>query len=182
MTATEHVLILLSLVISLALAHVLNGIARLVHAENVAWSRIHLVWIVIALLMLVDFWMSAWQLRHEDDWNILMVLFWMTMAVLFYLICALMVPDTIPNEGIDLSDFHETNRRRYLGLFLFTMLFSFTANLTLSGFATANVIVVLNAFCLAAAGFSKSMKIQWAGTIGTSILFVVYFAIFMSDF
>ncbi len=133
------------------------------------------------LLMLVDFWISVWQLRLEDDWNILKVLFWMVLAIQQYLICALVVPDQASVDGLDLNDFHESNRSRYLGLFMLTMLTAFAANFMLEGFASANLIVALNLVCLAAAGFSKKLLIQWMGTIGVSILFVVYFAIFMAD-
>lgn len=182
MTASEHVLILLSLVVSLALAHILSGIARLIQAEKVTWSWLHGVWVVLILLLLVDFWISVWQLRLEDNWNILTVLFWMVLAILLYLISALVVPDQVPKNGLDLHEFHDSNRSRYLGLFLLTMPVAFVANFMLEGFALANIVVVLNLLCLATAAFSRKLLFQWMGTIGVSILYVIYFATFMADF
>lgn len=182
MTASEHVLILLSLVISLAFAHILSGIARLIQAGNVRWSWLHAVWVLFVLLLLVDFWISVWQLRLEENWNILMVLFWMTMAILNYLISALVVPDHVPDDGIDLRDFHETNRKRYLGLFGFIMLFALAANLMLEGFASANFIVLVFIAFVAAAAFTRSMTVQWIAVIGTAVLYVIYFSMFMANF
>jgi len=182
MTASEHVLILLSLIISLGLAHLLNGIARLIHAKDIQWSWLHGVWIIFILLLFIDFWISVWQLRLETDWNIWMVGFWVTMATLLYLVAALAVPDKIPDRGMDLGAFHDVNRKRYLGLWIFAMTFAFAANLMLEGFAGANVIVILNVLCLVAAGFGRPLWLQWAGTLGTGTLFAVYFALFMADF
>lgn len=181
MTASEHVLILLSLVVSLALAHLLSGIARLIHARHVRWSWLHGAWRLLVFVLLVDFWISVWQLRLQEDWNILQVFFWMAMATIQYLIAALVVPDKIPDSGIDLADFHERNRSRYIGLFFVNLIFAVAANLMLEGFSSANYINVLGIVFMVAAGFTKPSWLQWAGTIGLAAIFALYFAIFMAD-
>lgn len=181
MTASEHVLILLSLVVSLALAHLLSGIARLIHARNVRWSWLHGAWMLLVFVLLVDFWISVWQLRLQETWNILQVFFWMTMATIQYLIAALVVPDKVPESGISLADFHERNRSRYIGLFFINLGFAIAANLMLEGFSSANYINFTGIALLAAAGFARQRWLQWVGTIGMYAIFAVYFAIFMTD-
>jgi len=181
MTASEHILILLSLVVSLALAHLLSGIARLIHGQNVQWSWLHGAWMLLVFLLLIDFWISAWQLRHQEAWNFLQVLFWMTMATIQYLIAALVVPEEVPESGITLSDFHEKNRSRYIGLFLVNLAFAMAANLMLEGFSSANYINLLGFILLTLAGFAKQRWLQWIGTIGTLAVFSIYFTIYMSD-
>ncbi len=182
MTATEHILILLSLVIGLAFAHVLDGVARLIQAKQLRWSGLHATWVLILLWMLTDFWMSVWQLRHEDDWNIWMVLFWVAMTIVMYLASALIVPDHLVDETIDLATFHEENRRRYLGMLIIIALFGLAANLMLAGFATANWWVISQIACTALAAFARPIQLQWAGTIGSVVTFLTYFVVFMSDF
>lgn len=182
MTATEHILILLSLVVGLAFAHILNGVARLIQAQQRRWSGLHMTWVVILLWMLTDFWMSVWQLRHEDDWNIWMVLFWVSMTIVMYLASALIVPDHLVGEQIDLVAFHEQNRRRYLGTILIITSFGLAANLMLAGFATANWWVLSTMACTSTAAFAKSIEVQWAGTLGAVATFLSYFVVFMSDF
>jgi len=182
MTASEHVLILLSLVISLALAHILSNLARLIQSENVTWSWLHGVWVFFVVLLLIDFWISVWQLRLEGDWNILMVFFWMTMAILNYLLSALVVPDQVLEDGMNLGDFHDVNRKRFMSVFLAILLFAFGANLMLEGFSSANYIVGLMVVCVSLVGFTRQKALQWAGTIGTGLLWIVYFSVFMSNF
>jgi len=181
MTASEHVLILLSLIISLALAQVLSGLARLIQARGVRWSALHAVWVFYTFLILIDYWISVWQLRLQDVWTIWQVFFWVALAVLHYLFAALVVPSRALDGGIDLGDFHERNRSRYLSIFLLSMAFAFSANLMLEGFASANLVIIVNVFCLIAAGFARQRWLQWAGTIGTGVLFAIYFAIFMGN-
>ena len=98
------------------------------------------------------------------------------------MISALVVPDHVPDDGIDLRDFHETNRNCYLGLFLFIMLFALAANLMLEGFASANYIVLLFMIVVATAAFARNMVVQWIAAIGSALLYVIYFSIFMADF
>lgn len=181
MTASEHILILLSLVVSLALAHLLSGIAKLIHARNVRWSWLHGTWMLLVFLTLIDFWISVWQLRLQETWNILQVFFWMTMATIQYLIAALIVPDKIPESGMDLADFHERNRSRYVGLYFINLAFALAANLMLEGFSSANYINITAIVFLFAAGFAKRRWLQWVGTVGMLVIFAVYFALYMSN-
>lgn len=181
MTASEHVLILLSLVVSLALAHLLSGIARLIHARHVRWSWLHGAWLLLVFVLLVDFWISVWQLRLQEDWNILQVFFWMAMATIQYMIAALVVPDKVPETGMDLADFHERNRSRYIGLFFVNLIFAIAANLMLEGFSSANYINFAGIVFLAAAGFARRRWLQWLGTVGMLIIFALYFALFMAE-
>jgi hypothetical protein len=181
MTASEHVLILLSLVVSLALARLLSGIARLIHNRNVRWSWLHGAWMLLVFMLLIDFWISVWQLRLQESWNILLVFFWMTMATIQYLIAALVVPDKVADQGIHLAEFHEQNRSRYVGLFFVNLGFALAANLMLEGFSNANYINITAIVFLLAAGFARQRWLQWVGTGGMLAIFALYFALFMAN-
>ena len=64
MTAFELVVIVLSVVISLAFTHLLTGIAQLIRARKVKFSIIHAAWIGQMLFTCVDIDLQAY---HRDN-------------------------------------------------------------------------------------------------------------------
>ena len=63
MTTFEFVSVLLSLVVSLALAHVLTGMARMLVAKGMKFSFVLFGWMAVALFDCVDLWFSLWAAR-----------------------------------------------------------------------------------------------------------------------
>ena len=115
MTVFEYLLVLISVVLSLGVAHLLTGVAQLIKAgSRVRWSVTYALWLLIVLFMFFDMWTSLWGLREVAALSLLAVIACFLTIALIYLTSVLVVPDLERGEKIDLWAFHMSNRRRYL--------------------------------------------------------------------
>lgn len=110
MTTFEFVSVLLSFVVSLALAHLLTGVARMVKASGVKPSVLLFGWMGVALFDCIDLWFSLWHARDTGVWTVPYVLLWLAAATSIYFFIWLIVPEG-EFEGRDLrADFEQTRR------------------------------------------------------------------------
>jgi hypothetical protein len=116
MSLFEYVIVLISVVLSLGLAKVLESHAGLLRlGKRVRWSPTCLAWLLIILLWHIDIWASLWVLREATTWE------WSTISgallatmSLFY--ASVLSSPRIEDDGpVDLWTFHMENRRRYVG-------------------------------------------------------------------
>src|SRR4029078_7548121 len=95
-----------SIVIGLALTHLMQGIAGLI--QNPSRARIwwvHLVWVAYMILSISFWWWWEFQLQNIRTWTFSIYLFVLLYAFYLYLFCAVLFPHHL--EGI----------RRVQGLF-----------------------------------------------------------------
>jgi hypothetical protein len=89
----EYVIILISIVIGLALTHLMQGLAGLIQnprRERIWW--VHLIWVAYMFLSIVFWWWWEFQLRHIKTWSFGIYLFVVFYAFYLYLICAVLFP------------------------------------------------------------------------------------------
>lgn len=89
----EYVIILISIVIGLALTHLMQGLAGLIQnpgRERMWW--VHLVWVAYMFLSIVFWWWWEFQLQHIKTWSFALYLFVVFYAFYLYLICAVLFP------------------------------------------------------------------------------------------
>lgn len=84
MSSFEFVSVLLSIVVSLALAHLLTAIARMAQAKRLKLSFPLAGWIGVALFCCIDYWFSFWQARDMDVWSLGYVALWLVLAAALY--------------------------------------------------------------------------------------------------
>ena len=89
----EYVIVLISIVIGLALTHLMQGIAGLIqNPRRVQIWWVHLVWVAYMFLSIVFWWWWEFQLQHIKAWSFPIYLFVVFYAFYLYLICAVIVP------------------------------------------------------------------------------------------
>lgn len=134
MTAFEIVFTLLTMITSLALAHLLNGYVILLrNAARIRFSFLQGLWGWIALAVLIGNWASFWGMRSVESWPALIVLLLLAAAVLEYAFCALVTPE-MPKEGeLTLDEFHASTHRLYIGALIILLITSLLLNLLLGG-------------------------------------------------
>ncbi|MCB0663371.1 MAG: hypothetical protein KDC24_11570 [Saprospiraceae bacterium] len=134
MNAFEIVLTLLTMVTSLALAHLLNGfVIVLRHAKQVQFSMLHGIWSWIALAVLIGNWASFWQMRNVETWPSVTVLLLLAAATVQYLFCAFVTPEMEQEGKLNLKDFHAHSHRLYILAFIMLLFISLLLNLVLGG-------------------------------------------------
>ncbi|MDP1631548.1 MAG: hypothetical protein Q8L66_09030 [Caulobacter sp.] len=134
MTTFEFIFALLSVVLGLALTHMLGAVAQLVRAGNrVRFSWSHAAWMAATFVGTIGNWLGLWQLRQLVEWNALSLMGTVLLVVFQYLIAALVTPD-VPAEGvIDLKDFARREGRRYVGAMAIFALMMLPLNLIYAG-------------------------------------------------
>lgn len=133
MTTFEFVSVLLSLVVSLALAHVLTGMARMLVAKGLKFSFVLFGWMAVALFDCVDLWFSLWAARDTTVWSLGYVLLWLAAAIAIYLFAWVVVPED-KLDGVDLRAYHHENRRKFLPLAASYLVIGFLINMTVAQF------------------------------------------------
>ncbi len=119
MDAFEHVMSLISFVFALAIAHLLtNAIAIFRARPRVRFSFTHAAWMGVALLQVMAWWLAFWDFRLMKSWDVAFVASTLAAGILVYVYTGLVCPE-VPKEGmLDLPEFHRTNGRQYIAVYL----------------------------------------------------------------
>jgi hypothetical protein len=134
MSAFEHVIVLLSFVYALAIAHLLLTVAGIVRGWNrVRFSWFHAYWMLNALIVLVVDWISFYDLRQIKGWSMPVIFMTIFIALIEYLQAALVCPEIPPEGPIDLAVFHNSQSRRYIAAFGLSAADALIANIVLGG-------------------------------------------------
>lgn len=134
MDAFSYLTILISIVVGLALAHLLAGFAALVRAR----TRIAIYWPLFAQMALlflvqVQMWWAFFSLRGIGHWNFPEFLIVLMQAVFVYLATAFLVPELREGGRIDLRQCYYREARWYFGALFLAVLDSFGNNLLFRG-------------------------------------------------
>jgi hypothetical protein len=135
----EYVMVLVSIIVGLGIAHILLGIGgiidRLSHKENpLELSLAHASWLGFCFSWLVMFWW--WEYRFSSrvsDWTMGLYLFLITYAVTLFLLQAVLVPRTW--DGVkSLKDFFLERRAWFYGLLMFATILDLLDSYLKGGF------------------------------------------------
>ncbi len=119
----QHVRVAVGIVIGLSIARLLNGAARFIQhpTENPVYL-VHISWVLMMLLTLIHFWWWEFDLREITQWNFETYLFVIFYAILLFLLCTLLFPDTI-REYSGYADYFISRRKWFFSIFAITILF-----------------------------------------------------------
>jgi hypothetical protein len=134
MTAFEIVFVLLTMIVSLAIAHLLNGFVIILrNTSRVRFSLLHALWIWIAFALLIGNWASSWEMRSVVSWPSWAVLVILANFTIQYVFCALVTPETVETSDLDLEEFHARQRHLYISALVALLVASLVLNFTLGG-------------------------------------------------
>lgn len=112
-----HIRIVIGMVIGLAIARLLTGIARLIqHPKRYRVSLIHLLWVFSLLAELALFWWWEFALSRLPSLTFGTFIFLIVYALTLFLLCALLFPEDL-DEYADYEDYFLNRRRWFFGLF-----------------------------------------------------------------
>jgi len=134
MTPFEYVSVLLSIVISLALTHLLIGITKIIKAGVSRWSIPLIGWIGFLSFLCVDYWFSTWHARAVPVWSLGFVSFLLVLGAALFITCWILVPEVDVTEPVDLAAHYTFIRRKFLGGLVIYLALGHMANLVLTGF------------------------------------------------
>ncbi|PSM19371.1 MULTISPECIES: hypothetical protein [Nitratireductor] len=117
-----HIRIVMGMVVGLAVARLLSGVARIIqHPRQYPLYPVHLAWVASLLLMLVHFWWWEYGLFKVESWTFGVYLFIISYAVVLFLLCALLFPDSMWDYQ-SYEEFFLARRAWFFGLLASTYL------------------------------------------------------------
>jgi hypothetical protein len=120
--AFAYLSVLLSIVLGLAIAEVLQGWARLLMARRrVALYLPPLIWSLILLLITIQFWWVSFGLAKRTDWNFAAFCTVFAQTVAIYVASALVLPKGEADQQVDLRAHYY---REIIPLFGFGLVFT----------------------------------------------------------
>jgi len=174
MTTFEYVSVLLAIVISLALAHMLTGLAQVIRARKVRFSLVHTGYVGLILFCCVDYWFSMWQQRGLESWALWYVGLLLLTAAILYVAAWLIVPEVETGGTVDLVAFDEANRRKYIAALFIYIAVAVVVNLSIATLQWAVLINVGTLLTLGAAWLWQDKRVQWVCLAVIYALWVYY--------
>jgi hypothetical protein len=120
MNLVERVSVLVAIVLGLALAELGTGFHRLIRAgKRVQWDWMSPALAFLMLLETVQFWwLSQSWYANATELRLIEFLPRLLLLLLIYLVAAAVLPDEVPEKGIDLRAFYVESSRYFWSLVL----------------------------------------------------------------
>ena len=111
MTPFEHLAVLISIVIGLAITQLLISVQRLVQArEQVRFYWLPILWTAVLFVAQVEWWWGIWGQRNDVSWNFFYFLYLLLVPVVLFLAAAFVLPDVstevATRETCDLREYY----------------------------------------------------------------------------
>ena len=111
----EYVMVLVSIVVGLALTHLLQGLVEIAQRpRRMKIVSIHLVWSIYMVITVAFWWWWQFKLQLLSSWTFQAYLFVLGYAVILYILSALLVPKTL-DPDLDLDQFFYDRRGWFFG-------------------------------------------------------------------
>ncbi len=172
--AFEYVMVLVSIVIGLAITHVLNALAAAVHrlrghGEPLRLEAVYLLWVGTILVWLVSFWWFEFKFQEiETSWSYGLYLFVISYAVALFLLAAVLVPNRLAGVEDSYDYFMDGRTWFFWGLILLVGLDTVDSFLKGTGWGLRPIFLVQSGIFVAVAivgMLSNRRSVQLAGAV-----------------
>lgn len=113
-----HVRVLLGMIVGLGLTHLLRHFARIVEQpkrHRIYW--VHMVWALSMFIYMLHFWWWEFRLAGVTEWTFNLYLFVVIYALLLYLLCALVFPESLDRDD-SYRDYFYRRRGWFFGVLI----------------------------------------------------------------
>jgi hypothetical protein len=124
--AFSYLSVLLSIILGLAIAEVLQGYRSLLLARgNVKLYPPPLIWSAIMLVLAVHFWWASFGLASRENWDFTAFAAVLAQCLMLFMGAALLLPNTRRDQPIDLRAHYYREAGPFFGFGLLFILFGF---------------------------------------------------------
>lgn len=178
MNPFDYLNVLISIILGLALAKILSGLATVIAArERVDFYWPPIVWAIWIFFIAVQHWWAQYPLRYQKQWTFLDFWLLLLVPVGFFLLSALVLPEPDENGKLDLGEWFFRNRRWFFGIMFFLPALSIVEEILRSGHMSSTLnLAFLLAFdaVIAVAFVMESRKVQEWLCGQAAVMTVVY--------
>jgi hypothetical protein len=130
----NYLSVLLSIVLGLAIAQVLQGLRGLILARvKVKLYLPTVIWTGLALLIAIQAWWASFGLHTRANWTFLAFMIIVLQVISVYMVAALVLPDVTGYTIVDLRDHYFAHRSWFFGALLACIIFSAAKEIALRG-------------------------------------------------
>jgi hypothetical protein len=179
--AFGYLSVLLSIIIGLGVTQLLTAFGRVIrHRDRVRVDWLPLLWVVVLLVVFVQVWWSMFGLRNYNGWTFGSFLIILAQTSALYLMAAVLLPEQIDAESIDLAAHYERQRRWFFSFLVAALLISLVKDRVMNGRwptglnFTFHMIVM--ALALSAIFIRHRRYQEFAGIVGAGI-FATYIVV-----
>lgn len=160
MSIFEYLMVMVSIILALALAQLLRGIAEILTNPNRFW--IHTAWVLVTVGLVIQFWWAYWDFSAVSSWTILMFMYVLSAPILLFLASYLLLPGYRSKDQNWREHFFEIRRWLFLTLIALSLAGTFET-WSLLGVTLLHPYRVFQVVILAVVligFFSKDQKVQ----------------------
>ena len=111
----EYVMVLVSIIVGLAITHLLQGLVEIAQRpKRMKIASIHLVWVIYMVITVAFWWWWQFKLQLLPVWTFQGYLFILGYAVILYILSTLLFPKVLDPE-LDLDAFFYDRRGWFFG-------------------------------------------------------------------
>lgn len=114
----DNALVFVSIVLGVAVAFELEHLDRLIRSKQVKWHWAQPLFALFVLLSIMSVWWMIAGREIEGPMTLARFLPIMWVLVILNLLAAVSLPGSIPEEGLDLAEYYQENRRYMWGLYI----------------------------------------------------------------
>ena len=181
MDAFSYLSVLLSIILGLAIAQVLQGYRAILLARGrVRLSAPVLIWSGLILLFAAQAWWASFGLRQREHWDFLSFAVILLQMVLLYMVAAVVLPDVDRSATVDLVEHSDEHRRIFFGFLIAMLVVSVTKDLILDQKlpSATNLAFHLLLLVICLTGIAgKSGRLQLALALGAFGGFLAYISL-----
>jgi hypothetical protein len=115
-TMFDYLAILISVILGLALTHLLLGVSRLIqirHGVRLYW--VQLVWTLNVVIYILAVWWGMFWWKHLTDWTIQEFFFLTSYSIVLFLLASMLFPHEC-SEGLDCEEHFYRNKNWFFGI------------------------------------------------------------------
>lgn len=136
MTSFEFFTVLLSFVVSIGVAHLLQTVARLIQEhDRVRFSLVWALWAAAIFNLQIVFWLRSWTYHEHFTLRTETSVPPLVLAILAFMTCGLVAPRVRDTGEIDLRLFHDEDGRKYQIAYAAFMLVAIVQGLMMANIA-----------------------------------------------
>jgi hypothetical protein len=182
MTSFEFFTVLLSFVVSIGVAHLLQTVVQLIQEhDRVRFSLTWALWAGAIFNLQITFWLRSWTYHENFTLRTETSIPPLVLAIVAFLACGLVAPRVRDTGDIDLRAFHDEDGRKYQIAYAAFMLVAIAQGILMADIAGENATttrlitdsVVQGGFALLAIVCAIFHRVRWLQTV-VPALFLVF--------
>jgi len=129
----QHVVVVMSIVLGLAVAQLLKGLAQLYRTHNrVRPYWLHTAWVVVLIVFSVLLWWVHSDYRSIEEWSFLHFVLYLSPMMVFYFLTSIAFPD--PSDPVtSYKAYYFSSRIGFFGTFALQIVLAHTAGVVVRG-------------------------------------------------